>query len=91
MIKLGIIGATGYTGIELYRLASNHPDIAIVFATSEQYTGNHVSEVFPHIDPFADTILSWKDWVTIPINRRTPKNKQLVTIPKEGALDKFMS
>ena len=42
-------------------------------------------------DHFANTILSWKDWVTIPINRRTPKNKQLVTIPKEGALDKFMS
>ena len=57
MIKLGIIGATGYTGIELYRLASNHPDIAIVFATSEQYTGNHVSEVFPDIDAFADNIL----------------------------------
>ena len=41
-------------------------------------------------DHFANTILSWKDWKMIPINKRTPKKQQLITIPKEGALDQFM-
>ena len=57
MIKLGIIGATGYTGMELYRLASRHPGIEVVFATSEQYTGQNLREVFPRIDPDRDTTL----------------------------------
>ncbi len=57
MIKLGIIGATGYTGMELYRLASRHPGIEIVFATSEQYTGQSLGEVFPRIDPDRDITL----------------------------------
>ena len=57
MIKLGIIGATGYTGMELYRLASRHPGIEVVFATSEQYTGQKLGEVFPRIDPDRDTTL----------------------------------
>ena len=42
-------------------------------------------------DHFANTILSWKDWGVIPINRRTPNNKQLITIPRVGALDHFMT
>ncbi len=57
MIKLGIIGATGYTGMELYRLASRHPGIDIVFATSEQYSGQNLGKVFPRVDPDRDTTL----------------------------------
>ncbi|MBM3263853.1 MAG: N-acetyl-gamma-glutamyl-phosphate reductase [candidate division Zixibacteria bacterium] len=54
MTTLGIIGATGYTGVELYRLAARHPHLHIIFATSEQYHGQQLSEVFPHIDPRKD-------------------------------------
>ncbi len=57
MITLGIIGATGYTGVELYRLASRHPDIQIDFATSEQYHGQTLREIFPHTDPNQDIVL----------------------------------
>jgi N-acetyl-gamma-glutamyl-phosphate reductase len=57
MITLGIIGATGYTGVELYRLASQHPDIRIDFATSEQYHGQPLRDIFPHIDPNYDIVL----------------------------------
>ena len=41
-------------------------------------------------DHFANTILSWEDWVTTPITRRATKKDQLITIPKVGALDQFM-
>lgn len=57
MITLGIIGATGYTGVELYRLASRHPDIRIQYATSEQYTGQNLRTVFPQIAPTHDITL----------------------------------
>lgn len=57
MTTLGIVGATGYTGAELYRLAIRHPDIRVTFATSEQYHGKRLSEVFPHIDPRRDILL----------------------------------
>lgn len=45
MIKIGILGAAGYTGGELIRLLLNHPDAEIVFANSESNAGNLVSDV----------------------------------------------
>ncbi|MBR1465972.1 MAG: N-acetyl-gamma-glutamyl-phosphate reductase [Bacteroidaceae bacterium] len=45
MIKIGILGAAGYTGGELIRLLLNHPDAEIVFAHSESNAGNLVSDV----------------------------------------------
>mgnify|MGYP002609871397 CR=1 FL=1 len=45
MIKIGILGAAGYTGGELIRLLINHPSAEIVFANSESNAGNRVSDV----------------------------------------------
>ncbi len=45
MIKVGILGAAGYTGGELIRLLLNHPQAEIVFANSESNAGNLVSDV----------------------------------------------
>ena len=45
MIKVGILGAAGYTGGELIRVLLNHPDVQIVFANSESNAGNKVYEV----------------------------------------------
>ena len=45
MIKIGILGAAGYTGGELIRVLLNHPDAEIVFANSESNAGNLVSDV----------------------------------------------
>ena len=45
MIKIGILGAAGYTGGELIRLLLNHPEAEIVFANSESNAGNLVSDV----------------------------------------------
>ena len=35
MINIGIVGASGYTGVELARLLSNHPDVKLTVATSD--------------------------------------------------------
>ena len=45
MIRIGILGAAGYTGGELIRLLLNHPEAEIVFANSESNAGNLISDV----------------------------------------------
>ncbi|MBN1573807.1 MAG: N-acetyl-gamma-glutamyl-phosphate reductase [Deltaproteobacteria bacterium] len=56
MIKTAIIGASGYTGCELLRLLSHHPDMEVAVVTSRQYSGKTVSEVFPHLASFFDNL-----------------------------------
>jgi len=55
MIRIGILGAAGYTGGELIRLLLNHPEAEIVFAHSESNAGNLVSDV--HEGLMGDTFL----------------------------------
>ena len=47
MIKVGIVGATGYTGVELVKIFSRHPNVEIKFATSDSYVGKKLSEAYP--------------------------------------------
>lgn len=47
MIKIGIIGATGYTGIELMRLLAVHPEAELQVATSRAEQGRPVGDLFP--------------------------------------------
>lgn len=49
MKRVAIIGASGYTGIELMRLAVLHPRIELVAVSSEQFAGKHVAEAFPFL------------------------------------------
>jgi len=50
MLKVGIIGATGYTGHELLKIFARHPEVDVVFCTSESYAGQRYSDVFPFPD-----------------------------------------
>lgn len=59
MVKIGILGAAGYTGGELIRLLINHPEAEIVFANSESNAGNLVSDV--HEGLIGDTDLCFTD------------------------------
>ena len=45
MVRVGILGAAGYTGGELIRLLINHPQAEIVFANSESNAGNRICDV----------------------------------------------
>lgn len=49
MTKIGIIGGTGYTGVELIRLLAGHSQAEIVVVTSRKESGRRVSEVFPSL------------------------------------------
>ena len=48
-VKVGIIGASGYTGAELVRLLRGHPRAEIVVLTADRRAGRPVDEVFPHL------------------------------------------
>ena len=59
MIKVGILGAAGYTGGELIRLLLNHPEAEIVFANSGSNAGNKVADV--HGGLIGETDLEFTD------------------------------
>jgi len=47
--KVGIIGATGYTGVELLRLLLHHPQVEVAALTSQKYAGMPIDQVFPSL------------------------------------------
>ncbi|MGW8193156.1 MAG: N-acetyl-gamma-glutamyl-phosphate reductase [Desulforhopalus sp.] len=49
MVNVGIVGASGYTGAELGRILCNHPEARITVATSRQYAGSRLSDIFPSL------------------------------------------
>ncbi|NLP15210.1 MAG: N-acetyl-gamma-glutamyl-phosphate reductase [Clostridium sp.] len=49
MKKVGIIGATGYVGIEIVRILQNHPDIQISSVVSHSFVGKKISDVYPNL------------------------------------------
>lgn len=49
MIKVGIIGATGYAGSELVRLISGHPEARLTVLTTQSYAGKPFWEVYPYL------------------------------------------
>jgi N-acetyl-gamma-glutamyl-phosphate reductase len=54
MIKVGVLGATGYTGVELLRLLLSHPEVEISWLTSEKFSGKKISETFPQLYKLLD-------------------------------------
>ena len=49
MIKVGIVGGTGYTGVELLRLLARHPQVELKAITSRKEAGMPVAEMFPNL------------------------------------------
>jgi N-acetyl-gamma-glutamyl-phosphate reductase len=47
MARVGIYGATGYTGFELIKLLQRHPQVEIAFATARSAAGKRLSEIYP--------------------------------------------
>jgi N-acetyl-gamma-glutamyl-phosphate reductase len=54
MIRVGVIGATGYAGAEVVRILSGHPEVKINVLTSTQYVGTPFDAVYPSMTGFVD-------------------------------------
>lgn len=49
MIKIGIVGGTGYTGVELLRLLASHPNASVEVITSRSEAGISVADIYPNL------------------------------------------
>jgi N-acetyl-gamma-glutamyl-phosphate reductase len=64
--KIGVLGASGYTGSELVRMLLRHPNVEIALLTAERSAGKKMREVFPQFSPFElPTLVALEgiDWV----------------------------
>ena len=58
MIRVGIVGGTGYTGVELMRLLARHPSAQLQIITSRSQAGDAVADVFPNLRGHVDLCFS---------------------------------
>ena len=80
MLRVGIFGATGYTGNELVRLLVGHPEAEISILTSRQYAGDPISEVFPSLrgriesrcrNPSVEEVVQESDFIFTAVPHKT--------------------
>src|SRR6516225_7333995 len=52
LAKIGVLGASGYTGSECVRLLLRHPQVEIAFLTADRRAGQEMRDVFPQFSPY---------------------------------------
>lgn len=62
MIRVGIVGATGYTGAELVRILSAHPDVKLSVLTSRKYVGVAFQKIYPAMSQRVDLVCEAFDY-----------------------------
>ena len=84
MIKIGIAGASGYTGLELIRLLVGHPGAELTVLTSETFQGQNIAEVFPSLNGIVDLELR-------PLDNNIAKDCQVLflALPHTMAMSKL--
>ncbi|NJA07945.1 MULTISPECIES: N-acetyl-gamma-glutamyl-phosphate reductase [Methylomonas] len=58
MIKAGIVGGTGYTGVELLRILTLHPEVEVAAVTSRADAGTRVDKVYPSLRGYCDVVFT---------------------------------
>jgi N-acetyl-gamma-glutamyl-phosphate reductase len=69
--KIGVLGASGYTGAELVRLLIAHPHVAIALLTADRRAGQAMADVFPQFSPYQLpplTALDAADWAALKLD-----------------------
>ena len=61
MLKVAVVGASGYTGVELLRILVGHPEIEICCVTSRQHEGLSINKVFPSLTGFCELVCETLD------------------------------
>ena len=56
MIRVGIVGGTGYTGVELLRLLAQHPQVEVAVITSRSEAGVRVADMYPNLRGHYDSL-----------------------------------
>ena len=53
-MRVGIIGASGYTGAELLRILDGHPEVEVDYITAHTYAGKKVADLYPHLHRYRE-------------------------------------
>jgi N-acetyl-gamma-glutamyl-phosphate reductase len=61
MVRVGIVGGTGYTGVELLRLLATHEDVEVAVITSRAECGRRLDDLFPNLRGHYDLVFSEPD------------------------------
>lgn len=61
MVKIGILGGTGYAGIEVVRLLTRHPDAEITRIVSQSFAGQRISDVYQNLRGICDVVCTTLD------------------------------
>ena len=61
MVKVGIVGGTGYTGVELLRLLASHEEAEVVAITSRAESGRRLDDLYPNLRGIYDLAFSEPD------------------------------
>ncbi len=73
-IKVGLVGVTGYTGMELLRLLLLHPDFELALVTSRQEEGKKLQDIFPNLQGYPEAGLT----ICSPVPEEIAQNCSLV-------------
>ncbi|WP_027950438.1 N-acetyl-gamma-glutamyl-phosphate reductase [Haliea salexigens] len=86
MIRAGIVGGTGYTGVELLRLLASHADVEVVAITSRAEAGRRVDELYPNLRGIYDLTFAEPDAALLAgcdvVFFATPHNVAMHTVPE---------
>lgn len=83
MVKVGIIGASGYTGAELLRLAALHPELDVEYATGDTMAGTSAAAVYPSLAAaYPDLVFERFD-----VDRTRSLDLVFLGLPHEASLD----
>jgi N-acetyl-gamma-glutamyl-phosphate reductase len=83
MVKVGIIGASGYTGAELLRLCAQHPSVEVVAATGDSQAGTLASHLYPSLAAAYPNLI----FEELTVERFVGLDVVFLGIPHEAALD----
>ena len=86
MVKVGIIGATGYTGVELLRLLLKHPDVSVQVVTSRTEVGRRLDALFPTLRGHTELVFTDPDTTELMdcdvVFFATPHNVAMGSVPR---------
>ena len=85
-LKIGIVGGTGYTGVELLRLLAQHPAVQLTAVTSRSEAGQPVADLYPNLRGHLDIRFSEPDIATLSkcdlVFFATPNGVAMKTVPQ---------
>ena len=83
MVKVGIVGASGYTGAELLRLCAQHPETEVVCATGDSQAGTLASQLYPSVAAAYPNLV----FEEFSVERFTGLDVVFLGVPHEAALE----